>query len=807
MTLKLCLLAAILLPLLGCSLVPLLGRRLGRRVSRVALAFPVIAFLSLLIAMSQLEPGTRTVVSWNWIPSLNLPCSFLLDGLSLFFGLVVSGMGVLIFFYAGRYLDDHYRHQGRFYAYLTLFMAAMLGTVLANNLLLLFVFWELTGLASFLLIGFLHEEAPSRVGARQALLVTGLTGLVMLVGVILVGQVAGTLELDRLLEGGLPWAAAPGLLGTAMVCLMIGAFGKSAQIPFQFWLPNAMAAPTPVSAYLHSATMVKLGVFLAARVFPLFAGQEGWATLLMTAGFATMLLGAALALLSNDLKAILAWSTVSALGSFIGYYGMGQAGGVAYDYLHIANHVFYKGCLFMVAGIVTHATGLRDIRQLGGLFRRMPLLGVITALAAASMAGLPGTIGFISKEAMLQEVFKAPATHGALGVFAATTVVLASIFKVAFSIRFFAQIFLGPEPAAVSGHYHDPGATIQWPPLVLSGAALVFGLAPASFESLSHRFAAPGLNPHPAHLAFWHGFTAELATSLAITLMGLLIYWLGRNTAWRWTRVPVWLQEDRAFEAGLRGLNRFSRCATRWMRFDSPVDYLPILMGFLALAVGGYLTAHWLAGEASLSWTGEVVWGPEANLRAFVAILMAIAVVGVIFLKSWTSQLISLSVSGFLMTFYYVLYQAPDLALTQILVDTAALILILILLGRFPRKAELADPVTLWSKARKAVNLLISLGVGATLTLLVLVMTAHPNPDRIGQRFLDTTVELAGGTNAVNTVLVDYRGFDTLGEITVLFIAMLACLGLVMRRQRSELAFREGPLAPPDPNSEVEDSR
>ena len=786
--------AAVLVPLLGGPLVPLLGRRLGRRVSWVALIFPVVAFVSLLLATRLVEPGSRTVVAWNWIPSIGLQCSFLIDGLSLMFGLMVSGMGVLIFFYAGHYLDDHYRHHGRFYGYLTLFMAAMLGTVLSNNLLFLFVFWELTGLTSFLLIGFLHEEIPSRVGARQALLVTGLTGLVMLVGVILVGQTAGTLDLDQLLDQGLPWTGAPGLLGTAMVCLMIGAFGKSAQIPFHFWLPNAMAAPTPVSAYLHSATMVKLGVFLSARLFPLFVGQALWADLLMPVGFATMLLGAAFALLSNDLKAILAWSTVSALGSFIGYYGLGQAEGVTHDSLHVLNHVFYKGCLFMVAGVVTHATGIRDIRQLGGLFHRLPLLGCICLIATASMAGLPGTIGFISKEALLKEVLQAPATHGALGWFAALTVILASLCKVAFSLRFFSRIFLGPEPAAVANHYHSPGSPVQWAPLILAGAALLFGLVPAALEPILHQFAAEGLNPHPAHLAVWHGVTLELGVSALVILLGFGVFWLGRNTAWRWTNIPPGLQADRFFEAGLRGLARGSRVIVRTLRFDSPVDYLPILMGFLGLVVGGFLFTQWLSGNEVLNWTDALHWGRESNLRAFVATLMAIAVIGVIFLKGWATQLISLSVSGFLITFYFVLYQAPDLALTQILVDTATLILILILLGRFPRQAELAEPDTRWRRARTAMNIAISLGVGATVTLLVLVMTAHPHPDRIGLRFLETTVELAEGTNAVNTILVDYRGFDTLGEITVLFIAMLACLGLLMRRQRTNAAFKEGPL-------------
>jgi NADH:ubiquinone oxidoreductase subunit 5 (subunit L)/multisubunit Na+/H+ antiporter MnhA subunit len=345
-----CILFALGLPLLGSPFVALAGRRLGRRVGWLAFAFPVISTAALLVLFINLPLPHATVVTWPWIPSLGINLSFLLDGLSLFFGLIVSGMGCLVFFYANHYLDDHYEHHGRFYCYLTLFMAAMLGTVFANNLMLLFAFWELTGLASFLLIGFLHTEESSRVGARQALLVTGFTGLVMLTGIIMLYTVTGTYQFSEIVTGGLPVAEHKTWLTVAMVLVVIGAFGKSAQFPLHFWLPNAMAAPTPVSAYLHSATMVKLGVFLCARIYPLFVENDLWAPLLSSVAFTTMALAAVLALLSHDLKAILAYSTVSQLGFLIGYYGLGPAKGVDYDYLHILNHVFYKGALFMIVG-------------------------------------------------------------------------------------------------------------------------------------------------------------------------------------------------------------------------------------------------------------------------------------------------------------------------------------------------------------------------------------------------------------------------------------------------------------------------
>jgi len=632
------------------------------------------------------------------------------------------------------------------------------------------------------------------VGARQALLVTASTGLVMLVGILLVGLVGGEYSLQQLLQGKLPMADHRSLLNWAMLFIMVGAFGKSAQIPFHFWLPNAMAAPTPVSAYLHSATMVKLGIYLTARVFPIFVENEFWSQLLIPIGFGTMALGAVLALLSNNLKAILAFSTVSALGSFIGYYGLGKEGGVSHDYLHIMNHVLYKGCLFMVVGIVIHATGVKDIRKLGGLLKRMPLLGVACLVAAASMAGIPGTLGFVSKEALLAEVLAAPGRYGGLGGFALCAVLLASTAKMAFSLRLFWNIFKGEEPQSLADHYHTPSLKIQIPPMILAVGVLIFGLMPGLLETVFQRLAVVGLNEHPAHLAVWHGFELPLWISAFIIVMGTCVFVAGQKVSWKWAEIPIWIQVDRIFESGLTGLGRFSGRMIRWLRMDRPLDFLPIMALFGVVVLGGYLWGHYNP------WTGqEDIWKeikapPVFTLRLFIAVLMAFSVFGVVVLKRWTTQLISLSVMGFLVTFYFVLYRAPDLALTQILVDTATVVMILILLGRFPRRAEEGESKGRYSAGRRIFNMGVSAGVGLVATMYILIMTNQPHDDRIGQRFLDTTLELAEGSNAVNTILVDYRGFDTLWEITVLFIAMLACLGLVTRYKRTKKEYEEGPV-------------
>jgi NADH:ubiquinone oxidoreductase subunit 5 (subunit L)/multisubunit Na+/H+ antiporter MnhA subunit len=791
-----CLLIAIGLPLLASPLIAMAGRRLGRRVAWLALAFPVASATATLVLALDAAPGVRIVTEWPWIPSLGISLSFLVDGLSLFYGLIVSGVGCLVFFYAGHYLGEDEKHQGRFYAYLTLFMAAMMGTVFANNLMLLFVFWELTGLASFLLIGFHHTEEASRVGSRQALLVTASTGLVMLVGIMMLGAAAGTYDLSALAGNGLPPAGHAGWMNVAMALILVGAFGKSAQFPFHFWLPNAMAAPTPVSAYLHSATMVKLGVFLCGRLFPLFAQAELWAPLVSTVAFATMVLGAVLAVLAHDLKAILAWSTVSQLGYLIGYYGLGPAGGVEYDYLHILNHVFYKGSLFMIAGVVAHAAGIRDIRQLGGLFRRLPVLGAATLVATAAMAGLPGTTGFLSKEMMLKEIFEASAGHSGLGLYAAACVLVTSVLKVAFAARLFANIFLGPEPARIAETYHAPSFAMQAPPVVLASCALVFGLAPGLLERPLAALAVEGLN-RPAYLALWHGFSRELLTSIIVVAMGFGLYALGEKTQWRWHAIPGWLRFDAFFETGLRRLSSFALALTSAVRTDRPLDYIPIVLAFTIVVVGGPL-AWAIATDAQLAESlRAAAWGPPDPLRSFIAGLIALAVLGVVLLQRWTTQLISLSSAGFLICFFFVLYRAPDLALTQILIEVVTLFMMVILLGRFPRSAERGETTHGPSRRRTALNIGLACGVGALATTLILVVSAAPGDHHLGRFFLANTVELAGGNNAVNTVLVDFRGFDTLGEITVLVIAMLGSLGLVTRYKRSVEEYREGPMGPP----------
>lgn len=780
----------IFLPAVAVPLVLLSGSR--SRVLPAAIAGTPIAVSLALILQFGLTAGTQPqeVYTVPWISSLGVDLTFLVDGLSLFYGGVICGIGLLICWYASQYLEEDAPNRRKFYAFLLIFVTAMLGTVFSDSLLLLFVFWELTGVASFLLIGYWHETEEARNGARRALLITAATGLCLLAGIIMIGLAGGTYSLRELtamdwsqVERGSTW------MTWALVLTALGIFGKSAQFPFHFWLPGAMAAPTPVSAYLHSATMVKLGVFLTARLYPVLGDVDIWMPLLGGIGFFTMLLGAFLALRSNDLKALLAYSTISQLGFLIGFYGLGPVIGIRLDFLHVMSHVLYKAALFMVAGIVDHCTGTRDIRKLGGLGRLMPVTATTAAIGAAALAGIPLTTGFISKESLLTDLVRlsesAPLEAGLfLGA-----VVLSAILTVTVAARFFIKVFLGKEPKGL--HFHAPGWGIQFPPLLLAIGVLVFGTFPGLLKGPINYLAVAGLHEAPIEkLALWHGFNLELFISLGVFALAALLYLWADRTEWRWTTIPRWLRFDEAFDRGLDWLARFSKKLTLGLQADWPPAYLPIVIIFLLVAgLGVFFKAlpweEWAKVKFSLTLHP---W------RSFVAALIIVAMFGVVFLRRWSAQLVALSVAGFFITLYFVLYRAPDLAMTQILVESASVVMILLLLSRFPSSSQLGVWLDFGVDLRHMLRLILSIGVGLLMGCLVLASEIHRHPSPAGYRLLELSKPLADGTNAVNTILVDFRGFDTMGEITVLLIATLGGLGLMMRYKRRH---EPGDPAPP----------
>lgn len=766
---------ALLLPWLALAVVQAGGRwTAGKALGRWLWAVPAAITGTFLWRLGSGPVPGETVRLLDWIPDMGVQISFRVDGLSLFFGLVVAGMGTLIFAYTAGYFAEKPKEQKQFFSYLLLFMAAMLGTVFSGNLLTLYVWWEMTGLASFFLIGYLHEDKEARQGARMALLTTITTGLCMLAGILLIGLTAGTFDLEELIERA-PAYADSTHWQIGFVLILIGAFGKSAQFPFHYWLPNAMSAPTPVSAYLHSATMVKLGVFLIARIFPIFRPLESWAPVLILIGFSTFLIGATMALLSNKLKGILAFSTVSQLGFLVGFYGMSPPEGTHWDLLHILNHVLYKGALFMVVGVIDHSTGIKDIRDLGGLRRRMPLLFGISLVSAASMAGFIGTMGFLSKEYMLKEKLDFLSDGVLLSAFPITLVVIGSIMKVAFSTRFVAHIFLGRESGKAVAHFHAPGFLIQFPALLLTGLTLLGGLWPALTSAALGLFATEGLQaPGAPALKIWHGLgSPAFLISLSILAAGLVLYAFAEKTEWKWTRIPRWMQLDVAFNALVDGLPAFGKEVTRLLGVEHPKYHVPVVLGVALFWIGLPLAAG-IEPSSFASPRGS------SFLAANLAVIMIVcAGLCLLIVRSWRAQVIMMGAIGFLITFYFVLYRAPDLALTQILVEAASLLLLLVLLQKFPRMRDISGGL---SRMRATINLVLSVGMGVLVFLLTLLFNTREPAERIGESYLAASLPLAKGTNAVNTILVDFRGFDTLMEIGVLVIATLGILGLLLHR-------------------------
>lgn len=709
----------------------------------------------------------------NWFPELGIALSLQIDGLSLFFGLVVAGMGTLIYIYTGSYFVEKPGEYRRFYQYLLLFLAAMLGTVFSGNLLFLYVWWELTGVASFFLIGYLHRSEESRKGARMALLTTVSTGMCLLAGILLIGITAGTFTIVELVEQSQDHLDNP-IWQAGFILILLGAFGKSAQFPFFYWLPNAMAAPTPVSAYLHSATMVKLGVFLVARIFPVFRPLESWLPVLILIGFGTFLIGAFLSLVSHKLKAILAYSTVSQLGFLIGFYGMSPGIGAHWDLLHIANHVLYKGALFMVVGIIDHSTGIKDIRQLGGLRHRLPLLFWITLISAGSMAGVIFTSGFLSKEYMLKEKLDYLSDGIFLNAFPIMVVIIGSVFKVAFSLRFLLNVFTGPESPKAVAHFHKPSFLFQLPPLILTVCTLVAGLFPTLLAKVLLAFQTPGLHAADVpKLKIWHGLSSPaFVISCGILLAGYVLFRFAEKDQWQFARVPLLLRFDEAFDRMVEGLPAFGNSVSRALGTAHPWTYGPIILGMGLL---------WIGLPLLVQQPGDL-WPDPGNggwlMPVLAAILLAAAGLCLLLARSWKAQVILMGSIGFLVTFYFVLYRAPDLALTQILIEAASLVLLLIFILRFPALRH--SPVKL-PRGRAAVNLILAASTGVLMFLFTLLFAGSPSTEPLGEAYLAASKPLAKGTNAVNTILIDFRGFDTLLEIGVLLIATLGVAGLLRR--------------------------
>jgi len=777
-------------PFLAAVLAPLIHRLAGRFSSWILAIVPGGIFIVLLGLVERVVAGQTVSTAIGWVPSHGLTLGFFVDGLSLIFALTISGIGALIVLYAGAYLRGH-PHLGRFLGFLLAFMGAMLGLVLADNTLALFMFWELTSITSFLLIGFDHGRQAARRGAIQALVITNIGGLCLLVAVILMQQLSGTWLLSELrgLEGVVRDSASYGLVLT----LVLGAaFTKSAQFPFHFWLPNAMEAPTPVSAFLHSATMVQGGVYLLARLTPVLGGSGVWTGALVAFGGVTLLWGAVGALRQTDLKQILAQTTIASLGLLVMLIGLGSTAAIAAMVVYFIAHAFYKAGLFMVAGAVDHEAGTRDITALGGLADKMPVTFIGAALGALSMIGLPLTVGYFAKEEMYL---------AALGgdwrlwlVLAVLVVGNALLAGVALLIMI--RPFLGdalPTPRQA----HEAPIAMLAGPLVLGGIAVVGGLLP---DWLGHDVVMPGAS---AIL----GRTSEAHLSLAIVLanpvlwLSLLTWLLGIVVFRTAHRIRVVLRRaeaavdwtaDRVFDAAMFGLIRFAGAVTRLLHHGQLEFYLVTVFVMLALAVlvpmwslGGF---DWIVPTAELGdWSKRLVL-PELQIYEWGILLFAlVGLVAVLIAQSRLIAILSLGIQGTALALIFLLFGAPDLAFTQLMVEVLSVVILTVVMTNLRLDARDHRPFEDWARDG---TLAVLCGAGVSL-LLMLVLTGTLD-NRLSDFFAQTSVPIAHGANIVNVILVDYRGLDTLGEISVVMGAGIAILALLRRRKKAVPPVVEG---------------
>ena len=715
----------------------------------------------------------------SWVPALGLDLTLMVDPLGLMFAGLILGIGLLVVIFAHFYLYKG-EDTGRFFASLMLFQGAMLGIVLAGNVLLLLVFWELTSLSSFLLIGFWQHKAEGRQGARMALAVTGGGGLALIGGMVLLGTVAGSFDLATILQRGAQVQASP-LYPVILGLILLGCFTKSAQFPFHFWLPHAMAAPTPVSAYLHSATMVKAGVFLLARLWPVLSGTELYTVIVTSVGLITMVFAAIVALFRHDLKSILAYSTISQLGLLVMLLGFSLEMAALAAVLHILNHAAFKAALFMAAGIVDHETGTRDIRRLGGLAKAMPVTAVIATLAAASMAGLPPLGGFISKEMMLYETPKV-ALFG-LPWLVPVLATIGATFSVGYSLRLAWHLFFGeprdPEPFARA---HDPATGMWAPSALLTVLAVLLGLMPMLLAAPlvgAVTGAVIGGEAPEFDLALWHGVNLALILSTIAVAGGALMLWRHAGLLRAWESVSH-RDAKRMFDAVLG-------FADTWVRKAIIAVHTPSLqrMLFATIAVIVALIIDGaLAGGGAFTGTRPGITASAPAIMAWALLIAATAAV-VNDSRQRFRVLIYVSVIGLVVSLAFVRFSAPDLALTQISVEVVTILLLLLALNLLPK----APPV-LSSTPRKWRDGALAVVGGVLVGGVSWAMLTREPGASISAYHLANSKPGGGGTNVVNVILVDFRAFDTLGEIIVLGIAGLAIYALLYSTARGSAGAR-----------------
>lgn len=787
----------VLIPFLFAIIVPFIYRVFTPRIHTgwFVLSVPSVIFLYLLRYIPVISNGETIFISVPWIPSYGINYTTYIDGLSLVFGLVITGIGALVVLYSIYYMSKLKESLHNFYVYLLLFMGAMLGLVFSDNILVLYVFWELTSISSFLLIAYWYQREKSRYGAQKSMNITIFGGLAMLAGFIMLSMMTETYSIREIIHQT-DSIYDHSLFLPAMILLLLGAFTKSAQFPFSIWLPDAMEAPTPISAYLHSATMVKAGIYLVARMTPIFGGTAEWFWLVSSAGLVTLLYGSLNAVKQTDLKALLAYSTISQLGlimSLLGmgsaslYYGRGDeasmyAAAVLAAIFHLINHSTFKGSLFMVVGIIDHETGTRDIRRLGGLMHLMPISFTLAIIGGFSMAGLPPFNGFLSKEMFFTAVLNASDmsifSMESLGVIFPVIAWAASVFTFIYSMIIIFKTFTGKyKPKKLEKAVHEAPVGMLVPPVILSSLVIIIFFFP---NVLSQYILKPAMGAVlPAYsqpgeieikISAWHGWNAELFMTIGVVGAGALLYLYLKKWIGIYSIYPYSMTFNNFYNQGLGKMEDMSFSLTKRYMTGYIRDYFVYIFTFLIIIVGGSL--FYFDGAAFDASNNA----PVSIYEGVLIISMLTAALTVLFSKSRLTAIVAVGALGYLVSLFFVIFRAPDLALTQLVVETVTTALFLLCFYHLPEMRRKAERVKF-----RMTNLVISIGVGAIVAILAL----SANGTRLFKPiayYYENSYELAGARNIVNAILVDFRGIDTMLEIFVLGIASLGVYTLVKLR-------------------------
>ena len=776
-------------------MVPVVAPKIGTRVFYLAALPPLAAVMWGLWALPRLEDGEVITEQAQWVPSLGLTLGLRFDGFAFLMLGLVAGIGVLVFVYSRAYFHDG-PVIGRFAATLLIFSGSMLGLIFSDNLLALFLFWELTSITSFLLIGTEDEKTAARSGALQALLITGLGGLAMLGGFVLLGEAAGTYSMSAIFADP-PTGT---VVDVALVLVLIGAMTKSAQVPFHSWLPRAMNAPTPVSSYLHSATMVKAGVYLVARFSPVFASYGPWRPIVITVGLSSMLLGGYRALRQTDLKLVLAYGTISQLGFMMVLFGAGTAEATFAGCTLLLAHGIFKASLFMLVGVIDHQTHTRDLRVLGGLGRRWPIVAAAGAVVAASMAGIPPLLGFLAKEEGLASLGKTGFAWGPVVLFG---VVVGSVLTVAYSARFVWGAF-GPRQVTqirdqdyVGDDAPHPSRLFVAPSVLLAVLTVLFGLFPGLVDpTVGRAYEALWGESAESHLALWHGFTLALGLSAIVILLGAALFWWRDRVQRLQDSVPSLPSAQKGYDRTLKGALEGADAITGVVQHGSLPVYLGIILLTIVVVPGVPLMMDRTVPEIVIA---------DSPLQIVIGFVMIVCALAAAVVRRRFAAVLLVGAIGYGMVGLFMIQGAPDLAITQLLIETLGTVVFVLVFRHLPERFPITQ-----LRSSQWPRVAIAVLVGVFVFAFTLLATGARTEAPISSEYLERSVPEANGKNVVNVIVVDFRGFDTMGEIVVLAVAALGVAAIVRAQRRPDESDDAGvggddapagspPPASPDP--------